>query len=104
MSMKNKYPMYIVSKGRADSRLTSKALEAMGLMYFIIVEAQEYEEYAKVIDPHKVLILHHTTRGTMRLVIVWGRRSPKAPVLRGTSHGITALAMVLKGTGSWMTT
>ena len=55
--MKNKYPMYIVSKGRADSRLTSKALENMGLMYFIIVEAQEYEEYAKVIDPHKVLIL-----------------------------------------------
>jgi len=55
--MKSKYPMYIVSKGRASSRLTSKALEAMGLMYFIIVEAQEYEEYAKVIDPHKVLIL-----------------------------------------------
>jgi hypothetical protein len=55
--MKSKYPMYIVSKGRASSRLTSKALENMGLMYFIIVEAQEYEEYAKVIDPHKVLIL-----------------------------------------------
>jgi len=57
MWMNPKYPIYIVSKGRADSRLTSKALEYMQVPYYIIVEAQEYEEYAKVIAPHKVLIL-----------------------------------------------
>jgi len=55
--MKNKYPIYIVSKGRADSRLTSKALEAMGQPYYIIVENQEYEDYASVIAKHKILVL-----------------------------------------------
>jgi len=55
--MKNKYPIYIVSKGRADSRLTSKALERMNADYFIVVEEQEFDIYAKVIDPQKILIL-----------------------------------------------
>tara|TARA_R110002020_G_scaffold346368_1_gene560241 strand:+ start:16082 stop:16945 length:864 start_codon:yes stop_codon:yes gene_type:complete len=55
--MKAKYPIYIVSKGRWDSRLTSKALESMNVPYHIIVEPQEYEEYANVIDKEKVLML-----------------------------------------------
>ncbi len=50
-------PIYIVSKGRADSRLTSKALEAMGVPYSIVVEEQERDNYAAVIDPEKILIL-----------------------------------------------
>ena len=52
-----KYPLYIVSKGRAKSRLTSKALEKMNVPYSIVIEAQEYDEYAAVIDPKKILIL-----------------------------------------------
>lgn len=55
--MNPKYPLYIVSKGRADSRLTSKALEKMNVPYSIVIEEQEYEEYAKVIDKKKILIL-----------------------------------------------
>jgi hypothetical protein len=51
------YPLYIVSKGRWDSRLTSKALERMRVPYRIVVEAQEYDQYAAVIDPKKVLVL-----------------------------------------------
>jgi hypothetical protein len=46
--MKNKYPIYILSKGRWKSRLTAKALERMGIDYNIVVEAQEYEEYKAV--------------------------------------------------------
>ena len=57
MSMNPNYPIYIVSKGRADSRLTSKALEALKIPYYIIVEEQEYNIYAEVIDPVKILIL-----------------------------------------------
>ena len=57
MSMNPNYPIYIVSKGRADSRLTSKALEALKVPYYIIVEEQEYDIYAEVIDPAKILIL-----------------------------------------------
>ena len=53
--MKPKYPLYIVSKGRWESRLTAKALEEIGLPYYIVVEHQEYEHYASVIDEAKDL-------------------------------------------------
>jgi len=52
-----KYPIYIISKGRWESRMTSKALEKIGVPYHICVEPQEYENYAAVIDPAKVLKL-----------------------------------------------
>ena len=53
--MNPKYPIYIISKGRWDSRLTSKALERMGVPYKIVVEPQEYDNYASVIDKKKIL-------------------------------------------------
>lgn len=55
--MKNKYPIYIISKGRWDSRLTSKALDEMGQDYRIVVEPKEYHLYAKFIDSNKILTL-----------------------------------------------
>jgi hypothetical protein len=55
--MNPQFPIYIVSKGRWDSRLTSKALEALGVPYFIVVEEQEYSSYAEVISPERVLVL-----------------------------------------------
>jgi hypothetical protein len=56
-----RYPIYIVSLGRANSRLTSKSLEAMDVPYFIVVEPQQYDTYASVIDPKKILTLPYTT-------------------------------------------
>jgi hypothetical protein len=55
--MNPKYPIYIVSKGRWETRLTSKALERINVPYYIVVEAQERDQYAAVIDPQKVLVL-----------------------------------------------
>lgn len=55
--MNPRFPLYIVSKGRAKSRLTSRALERMSVPYKIVVEEQEYEEYAAVIKPEKILVL-----------------------------------------------
>ena len=52
-----KYPIYIVSKGRWKSRLTSKALERMQVPYYIIIEKQEYKKYVSVISKKKILIL-----------------------------------------------
>jgi hypothetical protein len=43
--MKNKYPLYIPTKGRADSRLTSKALDFMKVPHYLVVEPQECEMY-----------------------------------------------------------
>jgi len=59
MSIKNnpQYPIYIVSKGRWDSRLTVKALQEMNVPFKIIVEKEEYYKYVKVIDTDKVLVL-----------------------------------------------
>lgn len=56
-SMLPKYPFYIVSKSRWDSRLTAKALCRLGIPYYIIVEESQYPEYAKVIKGGEILIL-----------------------------------------------
>lgn len=53
MRMTTRYPIYIVSKGRWENhlRLTPRYLERMGIPYHIIVEAQEYDRYAEVVNP-----------------------------------------------------
>ena len=56
-AMNPRYPVYIISKGRWESRLTSRALEHMNVPYRIVVEEQERDEYAAVIDPAKIIVL-----------------------------------------------
>lgn len=55
--MQPNYPIYIVSKGRWQSRMTSKVLEKLNVPYHIVVESQEYDNYANVIDFEKIIIL-----------------------------------------------
>jgi len=55
--MKNKYPIYIVSKGRWKTKLTADALEEMGVDYFFVVEGHEFEDYANAVGGNKVLVL-----------------------------------------------
>lgn len=40
-----RYPVYIVSKGRAKNGITTKALNKMGVKHFIVVEIHEAAEY-----------------------------------------------------------
>ena len=58
-----KYPVYIISKGRWESRQTSKALEAMKIPYRIVIEEQEYDQYSAIIDPEKILVLPFSNLG-----------------------------------------
>lgn len=58
-----KYPIYIISKSRADTRLTSKALEEMQVPYHIVIEPQEYDIYSSVINKNKILILPFSNLG-----------------------------------------
>lgn len=58
-----RYPVYIISKGRADTRLTAKSLEKIGVPYHIVIEPQEFEQYAAVIDPAKILQLPFSNLG-----------------------------------------
>ena len=61
--MNPKYPVYIISKGRAKSRLTSKSLEKMQVPYNIVIEPQEYDEYAQYIEHSKILVLPFSELG-----------------------------------------
>mgnify|MGYP001567436023 FL=1 len=61
--MNPRYPVYIISKGRWDSRLTSKALERIEVPYRIVVEPQERAAYAAVIDSAKILTLPFSNLG-----------------------------------------
>lgn len=58
-----KYPVYIISKGRADSRLTANSFERCNIPYYIAIEPQEYDQYACVIDPKKILVLPFSNHG-----------------------------------------
>lgn len=58
-----KYPMYIVSKGRGDSRLTSRFFERTKIPYYIVIEPQDYDEYSCVIDENKILVLPFSNHG-----------------------------------------
>jgi hypothetical protein len=57
------YPVYVISKGRWESRLTVKALEKIGVPFRIVVEPQEYKKYARVIDPKRILQLPFSNLG-----------------------------------------
>jgi len=53
--MKNKYPIYIVSKGRWENPLTARFFIKDNVDFKIVIEPQEYENYASVI-PEKYLL------------------------------------------------
>lgn len=45
-----KYPVYIISKGRSDSMVTSQALARMKIPHFISVEPQDMDLYDQALD------------------------------------------------------
>jgi hypothetical protein len=55
--MQNKFPIYIISKGRAYNPITAKNFLREKIDFFIAVEPQEYEEYCKAIPKKHVLKL-----------------------------------------------
>lgn len=61
--MNPRYPVYIISKGRHESRHTSKALEQKNIPYHIVIEPQEYDQYASVINPEKIKVLPFSNLG-----------------------------------------
>lgn len=66
-----RYPVYILSKGRAKSRHTSKALDKIGVPYEVVIEEQEYDDYAAQIDPKKIRVLPFSNLGSATPVRNW---------------------------------
>ena len=58
-----RYPVYIVSKGRADTPLTARCFERDGVDYKIAVEPQEADAYRKALGNHRVLVLPFSNLG-----------------------------------------
>lgn len=70
-----RYPIYVISKGRWESRLTIRSLDKLGLDYRVVVEPQERDRYAAVIDPEKILTLPFSNLGQGSIPArnwVWG--------------------------------
>jgi hypothetical protein len=58
-----RYPVFIPTKGRPDTRYTMKAFDKIGVPYRCVVEPQERDAYAAVIDPEKLIVLPFRDQG-----------------------------------------
>lgn len=61
--MKPRYPIYVISKGRAKACLTANFLLKDGVDFRIVVEPQERDEYAAVYGVERLLILPFSNLG-----------------------------------------
>ncbi len=49
-----RHPVYIVSKGRSDTMITSKSLSRMKVPHYIVIEPQDEEPYDKALDKFNI--------------------------------------------------
>jgi hypothetical protein len=61
--MNPRYPVYVISKGRWEKRPTVRALEKIGVPHRVVIEPQEREQYASVMNPDKLLLLPFSNLG-----------------------------------------
>ncbi len=61
--MNPKNPIFVISKGRWESRLTSKTFERTNIPYRIVIEPQEYDDYVKFINKEKIIKLPFSNLG-----------------------------------------
>ena len=61
--MNPSYPVYIISKGRYDYAHTANDLTRMKVPFKIVIEPQEYDNYAAIIPPAKILVLPFSNLG-----------------------------------------
>ena len=57
---KNKYPIYIPTKGRFESRKTVKALQLMGADFKVVIEPQELDLYSTILNKDQILVLPYS--------------------------------------------
>ena len=61
--MKNKYPIFIPTKGRYETPITINMFKSMNVDFTIVVEPQEFKEYSKIVDQKHILITPHENKG-----------------------------------------
>lgn len=60
---KNKYPIFIPTKGRHESRLTIKLFQRLGIDFTIVVEPQQLNDYLPFVNKEQILITPHQNKG-----------------------------------------
>jgi len=61
--MNPRYPVYVISKGRADRCLTVRELERMNVPYKLVIEEDEFTEYSKITHVDNILVLPFSNLG-----------------------------------------
>lgn len=70
--MNPKWPVFIPTKGRADSRFTIKMFQKLGVPFTIFVEAQEVNDYLVYVNRDQIHILPHQNQGlTVTRNYIW---------------------------------
>jgi len=58
-----RYPIYVISKGRSDSGLTAKFLIKDNVPFKLVVEPQEFDQYAAAFGAERILTLPFSNLG-----------------------------------------
>ncbi len=58
-----RYPIYVPSKSRYDSALTVKFLMRDRVPFYVVIEEQEYDQYAAVVGEDPILVLPESNQG-----------------------------------------
>ncbi len=70
--MNPKWPIFIPTKGRADTRMTIRMFQRLGVPFTIFVEAQEAEIYAPHVAPEQIHVVPHRDKGlTVTRNYIW---------------------------------
>jgi len=70
--MNPKFPIFIPTKGRAETRMTIKMFDKLNVPYTIFIEEQDYDAYAKHVDKNNIHILPHKNKGvTVTRNYIW---------------------------------
>ena len=64
----NRYPIYVPSKGRYDNCMTAKFLMEDGVPFRLVVEPQEFDEYASRFGEERMLVLPWSNLGEGALI------------------------------------
>jgi hypothetical protein len=59
----NKYPIYVISKGRWEKPLTARALTRMGCDFYLVVEQSESDLYEGIVPSDRLLVLPFSNLG-----------------------------------------
>lgn len=70
--MNPRFPIFIPTKGRSDTRMTIRMFDTLGVPYTIFIEPQERDLYAQHVSPDRIYVLPHQNKGlTVTRNYIW---------------------------------